>query len=63
MGRAAALVRLEGQESADVLPQELRERLVEIGPDGHVALAAGVGLGELLDHAVVLFERILLEPG
>jgi len=49
------------QEPAYILPEQLRKSLVEIGADRDIALVAGVVLGELLNHAGVLFQPIALK--
>src|SRR5260370_39317057 len=51
----------DGEETADVFPEELREALVEVGADGDVALVAGVVGRKFGDHAIAIFQRVALE--
>src|SRR5260370_27062322 len=51
----------DGEETADVFPEELREALVEVGADGDVALVAGVVGRKFGDHAIAVFQCVALE--
>src|ERR1035437_8319229 len=52
---------LDGEKAADVFPQQFGEALVEVGADGDVTLVARVSGGELVDHALALFEAVAPE--
>src|ERR1017187_7343527 len=52
---------LDGEEAADVLPQQLGKTFVEVGADGDVTLVALVGGGELIDHRRAIFQPVALE--